>query len=126
MKYLIIILIIFGCNKDEVIEPFDQSFYLHGGDFKVWKQLARTRTENGIVEDQQPGSLRWIFYSDNIFAISSDLDNKGLWVLDGNDFTIIMNGVPIEYEVLLLKDDEFALKFSCCQGIIFHQTWVPL
>ena len=126
MRYLIIILIIIGCSKDEpIIEPFDQSFYLHGGDFKVWKQAASTKTENGKVQDLQTVSLRWVFYSDNTFAISSDLENKQLWQLDGDIFKLIVNGVPIGYKVILLKEKEFALE-SYFQDITYNETWIPL
>lgn len=122
MKNILLIIILFSCSKDE---PFDRSYYLHGGGFKVWAQTARTRTEAGNTQDQQPRSVRYVFYSDNAFAISSDMDNKGLWALDGDVLTIIINGVPIGHKVLALNENELSLE-SVFHNITYTELWKPI
>lgn len=124
MRWLIIILFTVACHKDV---SFNSSFYLHGGDFKAWGQEVRTKTENGNTQPMEPAKMNWIFYFDNTFFISTDMDRKPpmFWFLENDTLVITNLNGSSKYKVLSLKIDELALE-SYFSNIIYNQTWIPL
>lgn len=125
--FLILIPFIFSCNKDE---PFDESFYLHGGDIKVWKQESSFIIESGSQPlAQQLTTVRWIFRSNNIYRVYQTVpgmnENEGIWILKEDVLKIILGLGTTDYKVLLLSEDKLTLEHIQL-GVLRRETWVPL
>jgi len=127
-KYIIVVFLLFGCSKDDVL-PLREGNMLHEGNSKIWTQILYAKTEDGNVEPLQPIQDRWIFYSDHGFEVEK-LNNKGIWilaedgfwVLDGEDFRLIINNIFIDFKLLSLIKTQLILE-SKIDGIIFNEVW---
>ena len=119
MKYIFIILIIIGCRKNE----FGRSFYLHGGGTKEWEQVLSIKIEDGKYSMSRILAIHYIFHSDNTLIITNG--SKGIWILDGDKLTIVVNGNSITLTVILLKSNRLATE-SYLGSITYNNIWEPI
>lgn len=128
MKYIIIILLLFGCSKSD-ISLSKEGYLLHEGNFKTWVQILYTKTEDKNIQPLQPIQDRWIFYHNNNFKIEQinnngnwTLKKDGFWIVEDNLFRLILDDIFFDFKLLSLKQNNIVLE-SEVNKVIFNETW---
>jgi len=129
MKRLFLILLLFSCNNEEtlIIEPVDESFHLHGGDFKEWEQIVFITIEGSDSTIRNVLSVNYIFRHDNVFIVSPHLDELGSWELNGTKLMLGINNLS-EYIIILLEEKKLIMELHNTGEVVGHsyQEWVPI